>query len=504
MRYSKIVFSMAGPFIFLLIILGVACQTPAANKSRKAYSLVPDEHGMILKAPDGRVVFRYMTKKPKVTNLAANSVCCFHPLNTPSGERLTDLAPGDHHHHRGVFLAWHTMGFREKADFSSFGPLGPTYGWNISRGDFWGWGEFAPTKGRVIKNREVKLVGANAEVAELKIRNDWVTNEKVMMTEATSAKLREQDGVYVIDLDYNLTPVVDLILNHTAFGGFCVRARNDGESYYATCDGKVLLPDPHYSVPELNWPAANWYDYTIKLNNGKTVGCAVLDHPDNPPSTWHNPRYVWMVNPCIAAAGPFTVEKGDSLSLRYRLVVHDGPTPVGLLEGLSNEWQTSSSAARFRLERDFVRLDNGKDLTGWKGNMRDWSVVHGGIHLHYKSPPSGGVLFSEKTHSDNVIIRMQFRATYAADSGVFVHGSQFQVRDYINSYPDTKKYAPYCNPPGVWNNLEFDITNGVAVIKLNGTVIERAWKIGTRANQGIGLQKEKGDFDFRYIRLKET
>ncbi len=317
---------------------GCSASTERVVKDKACYRLAPDRHGVILEAPDGKTVFRYMTSKPKKTNLAANSVCCFHPLNTPSGERLTDLAPGDHHHHRGVFLAWHTMDFREKADFSAFGPTGPTRGWNISRADFWGWGEFAPTQGRVIKNRKVDLVNADADQAQLEIHNDWTTNDRVMMTENTTAKVRKQTGVYVIDLDYRLTPNLDLTLNHTAFGGFCVRARNDGESYYATAEGKVDLPDPHYSVPELNWPAAGWYDYTIKLENGRTIGVATIDHPDNPPATWHNPRYVWMVNPCIVAAGPVHVAKGRTLRLRYRLVVHDGPTPVHLIRKLSTPW----------------------------------------------------------------------------------------------------------------------------------------------------------------------
>lgn len=263
------------------------------------------------------------------------------------------------------------------------------------------------------------------------------------------------------------------------------------------------MPDPHYSVPALNWPAKEWYDYSIKLNNGKTVGIAVLDHPDNPPSTWHNPRYVWMVNPCIVAGGPVTVEKGKTLRLRYRLVVHDGPTPEDLLGTLYGQWRDSSGARQFKLEPGFVRLDNGRDLTGWTAGSGDWSVVHGAIHLHYKSPPSGGAIFSQKTHSRDVLVRLQFRAAYGADSGVFIHGNQFQVRDYPNSLPDTMRYARFCNPPGQWNDLEFDVTGGVAVVKLNGTVINDAWKIGERSNRGIGLQKEKGDFDFRYIRVKE-
>lgn len=160
-------------------------------------------------------------------------------------------------------------------------------------------------------------------------------------------------------------------------------------------------------------------------------------------------------------------------------------------------------AAEFTLEPGFVRLDNGRDLTGWINQAGDWSVVDGAIHLEYKSPPAGGALFSEKLHGSNVIIRLQFRASFATDSGVFIHGNQFQVRDYINSLPDTKKYAPHSRPPGEWNDLEFDITDGVAVVRLNGQAIEPQWKIGGKPDLGIGLQKEKGDFDYRYIRLKE-
>jgi hypothetical protein len=326
----------------LCALTWVACGDLArvrAAGAKPTYTLEPDVYGVVLKTPDGRVVFRYMTKKPEKTNLAANSVCCFHPVNTPSGERVTDLAPGDHHHHRGVFLAWHSTEFREEADFSGLGPTAPPQGWNIYRGDFWGWGQYAPTDAVVIKSREVKLLEADGEHATVLFQNAWMIRGNTLMDELSSAEVREQDGVFVIDLDYRLMPVFDLTLNHTAFGGFCVRARNDGDSYYATEDGKVELPDPHYSVPELNWPAEDWYDFTIRLEDGKTVGATVIDHPKNPPATWHNPRYVWMINPCIVAKGPVEVKAGAVLGLRYRLVVHDGPTPVKLLKELSAEWR---------------------------------------------------------------------------------------------------------------------------------------------------------------------
>jgi hypothetical protein len=127
--------------------------------------------------------------------------------------------------------------------------------------------------------------------------------------------------------------------------------------------------------------------------------------------------------------------------------------------------------------------------------------MDGAIHLDCQAATSH--LFSERQHSRNAVVRLQFCATKAADSGLAVHGKQFQVRDYIHSLPGTKKYAPACKPPGEWNDLELDITDGVAEIKLNGQVIEKAWPIGEYPDRGLGLQRESGNFSFRYIRVKE-
>ena len=166
-------------------------------------------------------------------------------------------------------------------------------------------------------------------------------------------------------------------------------------------------------------------------------------------------------------------------------------------------------AEQLEFEPGFTRLDNGQDLTGWfgstwsgenTGNVDGWNVVDGAIHLDAGAAKNH--LFCEKTYGRNAIIRLQFNAARAADSGLNLHGKQFQVRDYVNSLPDTKKYAPPCKPPGEWNDLEFDVTDGVAVVRLNGTVIEKAWKTGDNSGIGLGLQREKGDFAFRFIRLK--
>ncbi len=235
----------------------------------RSYELESVAAGKSLKAPGGRAVLTYLTSKPEGSNLRANSACCFHPVTTPSGERLTDLAPGDHVHHRGIFLAWHSIDFKRKADFSKMGPTRPTHGFDIARADFWGWGEFAPTDQRVIRNRDVQLVKATDATAELAIRNDWTIRNNRYVDEQTTAVWRATDGANILDLTYGLTPDWDMTLNQTPFGGFCVRARNDGESWYEGPSGKIARPDPHYSAADLNWPGADWYAYAITLSSGQ-------------------------------------------------------------------------------------------------------------------------------------------------------------------------------------------------------------------------------------------
>ncbi|NIP23340.1 MAG: DUF1080 domain-containing protein [Phycisphaerae bacterium] len=464
------------------------------KRLNSTFTLVPDPHGRILKDPEGRTVFRYMTKKPAETKLSANSVCCLYPLNTPSGERVVDFAPSDHPHHRGVFLAWHSISAKKAR----------------KKADFWGWGAWAPTDGRRIKNSSIQLLQADSESALLEVCNDWLVGNRKMIDEITFIVVRQEDSAYVVDLNYHITAAMDVTLDKTAFGGLCAKARKDGIGSYYSPSGLVKLPNPHHLKPETDWPSADWYDYTMKLDSGKTVGITILDHPANPTTTWHNLAPIAMVNPCIVAPGPVEIQKGQTLQLRYRLVAHDGPTPVKLLTKLTKEWRQQTPKETFRPEPGFVRLDNGKDLTGWfgagwsgekTGDTTGWSVIDGAIHVD--SEAAKNHLFHEKTYSRNAIIRLQYRAGRAADSGLCIHGNQFQVRDYPNTLPDTKRYAPFSNRTGEWNDLEIDITDDIAVIKLNGEVIEKAWKSGTDPSRGLGLQKELGEMDFRYIRLKE-
>ncbi len=295
--------------------------------------------GESIVAPNGKPVLRYVAKKPVASKLTANSVCCFHPVRTPSGEVVTAFAPEDHLHHRGVFLAWYAMRAGEL------------------EADFWGWGKFAPTEDRVIECHNWLSMGGKRAAAHLPepfspdqkwpveghvyfvVENEWSVRGYPMIREHLYGAVRQQTPANVIDLCYKLEPTADTTIAQGAFGGFCVRCRNDGQITFTSPGGKVSLPWPHHLKPETDWPAADWYDLSIELAGGKTVGVAVLDHPKNPPSGWHNLASLAMINPCVTAQGPITLEKGKPFVLRYRLVVHDGPAPVELLKTLSAEWR---------------------------------------------------------------------------------------------------------------------------------------------------------------------
>jgi hypothetical protein len=285
-----------------------------------AYTIARDDLGVTLKAPDGREVLRYVTKKAPDSKCTANSACFFHPVCTPSGQAVTDAAPDDHRHHRGVFLAWYAMRGAKDADF-------------------WGWGQFAPVKDRVIENRSVELVSATKDRAELAVKNVWLAEGEVMLNEDLAAAVRRQDAATILDLTYKLTAAADTKLDQSSFGGFSVRSRKDGEFRFWGPGGETSLPVPHYLKAETDWPAADWYGYSVTLKDGKTVGLAVIDHPANPPAKWHNNRGVWFINPCITAPGPITLPKDKPLVLRYRLVAFDGPAPAEMLKSLAAEWR---------------------------------------------------------------------------------------------------------------------------------------------------------------------
>jgi hypothetical protein len=108
-------------------------------------------------------------------------------------------------------------------------------------------------------------------------------------------------------------------------------------------------------------------------------------------------------------------------------------------------------------------------------------------------------LHTTKEFPSNFTLRLEFRATPNADSGIYVRGPQLQCRDYplAGPYLQLKNYRPQD-----WNEIEVTVKDGVAHSLCNGEVLEAAMKVP--ATGPIGVEGDRGQMEYRRIRLKET
>ena len=85
---------------------------------------------------------------------------------------------------------------------------------------------------------------------------------------------------------------------------------------------------------------SEWVDYSGNLG-GETVGVVMMDHPGNPrhPTYWHSRGYgLHSINPFgvsdflndKAQNGSLTLEAGEHVRFRYRVIVHAGASRASL------------------------------------------------------------------------------------------------------------------------------------------------------------------------------
>ena len=172
----------------------------------------------------------------------------------------------------------------------------------------------------------------------------------------------------------------------------------------------------------------------------------------------------------------------------------------------------------FALEPGFESLFNGKDFTGW--GFRDQKTMehqasfdgkltttdgryiakHGRVVV---STPAEGrrvqQLWTKREFAKDFVLKLEFRATPNADSGVFIRKPQLQCRDYPLAGP-YKKLQHY--RPQDWNELVVVVKNNVARCTCNDEVLEEA--LALPASGPIGLEGDSGQMEYRRIRIKET
>lgn len=195
-----------------------------------------------------------------------------------------------------------------------------------------------------------------------------------------------------------------------------------------------------------------------------------------------------------------------------------------------------TEALAMKLEPNAKPLFNGKDLTGWgyqpttaqmkksrarwqKNNPSApiWPIIDEAVSFEGKTSASDGryvavagrlvvttpsegrriqQLWTTEEYEGDFTLKLQFRATPNADSGVFVRGPQLQCRDYklAGPYKNLKSYKE-----GDWNELVIEIMGEAAKCTCNGEVIEEAFKVPAKGR--IGLEGDRGQIEYRAIRI---
>ena len=118
------------------------------------------------------------------------------------------------------------------------------------------------------------------------------------------------------------------------------------------------------------------------------------------------------------------------------------------------------------------------------------------------TPPEGRKiqqLWTTRTFADDFTLKLEFRATPNADSGVFLRGPQLQCRDFAlaGPYKDLENYKPQD-----WNELIVEVKGTTARCTCNGEVIEEEFAVPESAGP-IGLEGDRGQVEYRRIRIKQ-
>jgi len=239
-----------------------------------------------------------------------------HPLRSASGKIVTRRFPMEKVegettsdvHHRGVWLAYELVnGF-----------------------DFWQneASENNKLAGKVVTVRVDSLKSGDKE-GSLRGVFRWLSPaNEAMLEETRGMTFRGDARLRMVDVDIVLRALVDTKFGDTKDGAFCVRL---AEPLIERNGGVITNSAGGRGMKEAWGKPADWVDYSGELQ-GEKLGVTMFEHPSSfrHPSLWHVRDYgLLAVNPFgskgfdkDAPDATFTLKRGESLHLRYRVVVH--------------------------------------------------------------------------------------------------------------------------------------------------------------------------------------
>ncbi|MCE9546805.1 MAG: PmoA family protein [Planctomycetia bacterium] len=251
-----------------------------------------------------------------------------YPMHGEKGE------PTDHPHHMSIWLA-HAL---------------------VNGEDFW-----LVKKGQIVHDKIV-ATESNPQRCSITADSRWIDHRgKLVCTDTTTVGFQQlANGDRAIDYDVTLhASVGDVTLGDTKEGMMAIRVHPNLCFGNAAKDGRVIdgvthppghAVNSHGQKDKAVWgQRADWVDY-FGTFDGKVYGVAMFDAPTNPrhPTFWHARDYgLFAANPLGEreftghrdANGQMKIPKGESVTFRYRIVLHRGDTKQA---GIAEEYRTYS------------------------------------------------------------------------------------------------------------------------------------------------------------------
>jgi len=320
------------------VFLGVACMAGGLARAQKGVQVVDDEaHRRVNVTIDGKPFTSYiwpsLLKKPVLYPLIDEdgvTVTRGYPLEVVEGERV------DHPHHAGLWF---------------------NYG-NVNGFDFWNNSDaMTPaesTKMGTIHQLRVVEAKSGSERGELVTESAWIAGDgRQILSQTTHYTFRRQGHARVIDLTATLTAeeraefrddkeellgirVARWLESPDEKGGVFTDANGNATQVDAAPGGAANPATGEYLTSEgvkgeAAWATRGRWCALTGHKGDHTDQITVFDHPGNPgyPTYWHARGYgLFAANPLGRSifdtkqpAFNFTLEKGQSATFRYRIVI---------------------------------------------------------------------------------------------------------------------------------------------------------------------------------------
>lgn len=245
------------------------------------------------------------------------------PIIGPNGHRMTRDFPmekrrdgseaHDHPHHRSL---WFTHGEVNNANF-----------WHLN-------------KQKVVHQNFLKAE-CDGKTAVLVTENFWLDEkDESLCSDERTLRFGMDGKLRYIDFDITVKAVQDeVVFKETKEGTFAVRVPGtvDVKAKTRNSDwgGHIVNAEGHKDEDAWGKRSA-WVDYYGPVE-GETAGIAILNHPTSfrYPTFWHVRDYgLFAANPfgdhdfdkqnIAKGTGEFKMNKGESFTLRYRVLFHEG------------------------------------------------------------------------------------------------------------------------------------------------------------------------------------